>query len=84
MCIRDRDKHVKKLSKEYDIIPSPKFEAFSLLMTEDLDDIGIESIYRNIPKSKAIELEKMFIKHYGLEKETDNLYQQLYKLQDGD
>ena len=76
------DKHVKKLSKEYGIIPLPKFESFPI--EDPLDDIGIESVYRNIPKLKALELEKMFKKHYKLETETDKLYEQLYKLQDRD
>ena len=44
----------------------------------------MESVYRNIPKLKALELEKMFKKHYKLETETDKLYRQLYKIQDGD
>jgi len=74
------NKTLNKLSIKYNTVPSPYFEAFSI---EDvINDAGIIALFNNIPKSKKIELNKMFKKHSNLEKETDRLYQQLYNIQD--
>mgnify|MGYP003638611964 CR=1 FL=1 len=68
----------QRLLRNLESLEPVRFSAFE----DEVENLGLTTLYNNIPKAQQSKLEKLLNKHKKLEIKNQELYKQLYSIQD--